>query len=71
MAYKLVDIRLPDGTSIPIEIVHLDELLRRGIRDAHGSVLYWEGEHNDEAASAMRQVRTDGEKVRDFLKSHI
>ena len=72
MTYKLVDICLPNGSKVQIEIVHLDELLRRGIRDAHGSVLYWEGEGDShEAADAMRKVRTDGEKVRAFLEPHI
>ena len=71
MPYKLVDITLPDGSTMQIEIVHLDELLRRGIRDAHGTVLHWEGENNHVAADAMRAVRTDGEKVREFLKPHF
>ena len=72
MKHKLVDVTLPNGEKAQIEIVHLDELLRRGIRDAQGSVLYWEGEGNNRAAAdAMRAVRTDGEKVRTFLKPHI
>jgi len=71
MTYKLIDICLPDGSKVQIEIVHLNELLRRGIRDVHGSILYWEGENNHKAADAMRKVRTDGEKVRAFLEPHI
>ena len=71
MAYKLVEIRLPTGDTIEIEIVHLDELLRRGARDVQGTVLYWEGENDRKAADAMRKVKTDGEKVRAFLAPHI
>jgi len=71
MTYKLVDVTLPNGEKTQIELVHLNELLRRGIRDAQGSVLYWEGENNHTAADAMRAVRTDGEKVREFLKPHF
>ena len=72
MTHKLIDICLPDGSKVQIEIVHLDELLRRGIRDAHGSVLYWEGEgNNHEVANAMRKIRDDGERIRLFLSPHI
>jgi len=71
MNYKFVEIRLPNGTSAEIEIVHLDELLRRGIRDTQGTVLYWQGEGNPEAADAMRSVKTDGERIRNLLKPSI
>ena len=71
MTYKLVEIVLPDGSKVKIEIIHLDELLRRGIRDAQVSVLHWESENHHEAADAMRKVKTGGEMVRAFLSPHI
>jgi len=71
MPYKLIDICLPDGSKVQIEIVHLDELLRRGIRDTQGSILYWERKDNHVIADAMRKIGTNGEKVRAFLEPHI
>ena len=62
------EIRLPSGQFEYIDIEHLDELIRRGSRDVKGSILYWEGEGNNrKAADAMRRIRDDGGRLRNFL----
>ena len=62
------EIRLPSGQLVRIDIAHLDELIRRGSRDVQGSILYWEGEGNNrKAADAMRRIRDDGGRLRNFL----
>ena len=66
-----VEIRLPDGASIEIELVHLDELVRRGLPNIQGSILYWEGIGNQAAADAMRRIRDDGERLRLFFGTRL